>query len=354
MIPRTAFAAAALTAVTVFSLGGPVQYAEACTRIFANDKGDAMLVARSMDWATTTEPVLTAFPRGLVRDGGHAGPMTVFSDNPAHWTSQYGSVVTTIFGIGTADGVNERGLAAHMLYFPPADYGARDSAKPGVQAALWAQYALDNAATVEEALAKLETVQIVKVEIEVHGQKQTGTVHLALEDASGDSAILEYIGGKLVVHNGREFRVMTNAPEYDKQLELLSGKDFANPTMDTQVPGNVNPRDRFQRATYFLSVLTKPTSERAGVAGMFDLIRNVSIPFGAPVNGSTFDTEYRTVSNLTAKRYFFELTTAPNVIWTDLTKLNLAKGARVLTLNPNNIDLSGDVTSHFQPAKAPF
>ena len=226
-----------------------------------------MLVARSMDWATTTEPVLTVFPRGLTRDGGHAGPMTVVTDNPAKWTSEYGSVVTTIFGIGTADGVNERGLAAHMLYFPPADYGPRDEAKPGVQAALWAQYALDNAATVEEALAKLATVSIVKVEIEVHGQKQTGTVHVALEDASGDSAILEYLGGKLVVHHGREFRVMTNAPEYDKQLELLGSKDFANPTMETPVPGNVNPRDRFQRATYFLSVLTKPTSERAGVAG---------------------------------------------------------------------------------------
>jgi hypothetical protein len=77
-------------------------------------------------------------------------------------------------------------------------------------------------------------------------------------------------------------------------------------------------------------------------------------PIRRPVNGSTFDTEYRTVSNLTAKRYFFELTTAPNVIWTDLTKLNLAKGARVLTLDPNNINLSGEVTSQFRPAKAPF
>ncbi len=347
-------AAAAMAAVMALSLAGAASDAHACTRIFANDKGGAMLVARSMDWATTTEPVLTVFPRGLVRDGGHAGPMTVVADNPAHWTSQYGSVVTTIFGIGTADGINERGLAAHMLYFPPADYGPRDAAKPGVQAALWAQYALDNAATVEEALAKLEAVQIVKVVIEVHGQKQTGTVHVALEDASGDSAILEYLDGKLVVHHGREFRVMTNAPEYDKQLELLGERDFANPTMETQVPGNVNPRDRFQRATYFLSVLTKPTSERAGVAGMFGLIRNVSIPFGAPVNGSTFDTEYRTDSNLTDKRYFFELTTAPNVIWTDLAKLNFAAGAPVLTLNPNDIDLSGDVTSQFQPAKAPF
>ena len=146
MIAKTFFTTASLTAVAALSLAA-VQYADACTRIFANDKGDPMLVARSMDWATTTEPVLTVFPRGLARDGGNAGPMTVVADNPAKWTSQYGSVVTTIFGIGTADGVNERGLAAHMLYFPPADYGPRDVAKPGVQAALWAQYALDNAAT---------------------------------------------------------------------------------------------------------------------------------------------------------------------------------------------------------------
>ena len=116
---RTLCSAAALAAAIALPLAGAAQYAEACTRIFANDKGGAMLVARSMDWATTTEPVLTVFPRGLARDGGHAGSMTVVADNPAHWTSQYGSVVTTIFGIGTADGINERGLAGAHALFPP-------------------------------------------------------------------------------------------------------------------------------------------------------------------------------------------------------------------------------------------
>jgi penicillin V acylase-like amidase (Ntn superfamily) len=207
---------------------------------------------------------------------------------------------------------------------------------------------------VEEALAILEKVQVVKIEIERNGQTQRATVHVALEDATGDSAILEYLGGKLVVHHGRQFRVMTNAPTYDEQLKLLSKRNYTNPTMNTQVPGNVNPRDRFQRATYYLAVLTRPQTERAGIAGMFGLIRNVSIPFGAPVNGSTFDTEYRTVSDLTNTRYYFELTTAPNVIWTDLKKLNLNTGAPVMTLNPNSIDLSGDVTAKFEPAAAPF
>ena len=90
---------AAIFAVTAAALllGGAFSSAAACTRIFANDKGDTMLVARSMDWATTTEPMLTVFPRGMARDGGHAGPMAVVADNPAQWTSKYGSVVTTTF-----------------------------------------------------------------------------------------------------------------------------------------------------------------------------------------------------------------------------------------------------------------
>ncbi len=48
----------------------------------------------------------------------------------------------------------------------------------------------DNAATVTEALALLDKVQIVMVEAKGH----KANVHLAIEDASGDSAIIEYIG----------------------------------------------------------------------------------------------------------------------------------------------------------------
>jgi penicillin V acylase-like amidase (Ntn superfamily) len=38
--------------------------------------------------------------------------------------------------MGTADGLNERGLAAHMLYFNECDFNSRNVSKPGVQAGL--------------------------------------------------------------------------------------------------------------------------------------------------------------------------------------------------------------------------
>jgi choloylglycine hydrolase len=51
--------------------------APACTRILSNDNGLDVLVGRTMDWPTTTEPVLTVLPRGLKHNGGKLGPATL-------------------------------------------------------------------------------------------------------------------------------------------------------------------------------------------------------------------------------------------------------------------------------------
>ena len=329
----------------------PLTPASACSRILSNDNGLAVVVARTMDWPESTEPILTVFPRGMKRNGGLMGDATIVTENPAKWTSKYGSLVTTIYGIGTADGFNERGLAAHMLYLNAANFGERDASKPGLQAGLWAQYLLDNAATVAEAVKLHEQVQIVMTETRGH----KANVHLALDDASGDSAIIEFIDGKPVIHHGREYRIMTNDPPYDQQLALLKEQDYSKPSSDLPLPGNVKPTDRFQRAAYYAAMLPKPKNEREAVAGVLAIARNVSVPFGAPYKGfGIYNTEYRTVSDLTNKRFYFELTTSPNVVWADLAKFNLDAGSPVMTLSPDNIDLSGNVSDKFQQAAAPF
>ncbi|HTV39236.1 MAG TPA: linear amide C-N hydrolase [Candidatus Sulfotelmatobacter sp.] len=339
-----------LLAAIFGALFGPLA-ARACTRVLWNENCPAVLVGRTMDWPESTLPVITVFPRGMVRDGGRLGGQVVVPDNPLKWTSKYGSMVTTMYGVGTADGFNERGLGAHVLYFSETDFGPRDTSKPGIQAGLWGQYILDNAATVPEALALLDKVQFVMIEYRGH----QATLHLAIEDASGDSAIVEYINGKCVIHHGRQYRVMTNDPDYAKQLKLLGARDFSNPSRETPLGGNVNPIDRFQRASYFLAVLPKTDSEREGVAGILSIMRNVSVPFGAPYEGlGTYNTEYRTVMDLTGKIYFFELTTSPNVVWADLRRFSLAPGSPVMALHPGDMDLTGNVSKDFKPINAPF
>ncbi len=323
-----------------------------CTRILWNDNKLAIVVGRTLDWPESTEPVLTVFPRGIERDGGQFGSEVVDKENPAKWVSKYGSMIVQVYGVGAVDGFNERGLGMHMLYLRATDFGPRDTRKPGIQMVMLGQYLLDNAATVGEAVALVEGVQPVMVEM--HGFKST--VHFALEDARGDSAVIEYLKGKPVIHHGRQYQIMTNDPTYEEQLALLKKQDFSKPSMDLPIPGNVNAVDRFQRAAYYKAVLQEPKNERAAVAAVLAIARNVSVPFDAPYHDfGVYNTEYRTVMNLTNQRYFFELTDQPNVVWMDLSKFDLTARAPVMALDPHDPELSGNVSGEFRKAeKVPY
>jgi penicillin V acylase-like amidase (Ntn superfamily) len=322
-----------------------------CTRVLWNTNDLAVLVGRSMDWPESTEPLVIAFPRGRDRDGGRLDDVVVVAENPLRWTSRYGSVVASIYGVGTIDGINEKGLAAHGLYLESTDLGSRDVTKPGLQNALWAQYLLDQAATVDEALALMDDIQLILA----HARGFDATIHLALEDASGDSAIIEFAEGRPVVHHGREYTIMTNDPTYDEQLELLAQQDYSKPSSEMPLPGNINAVDRFQRASYYAGMLPAPKNEREAVAGVLAIMRNVSVPFGAPdADFGVYNTEYRTVADTTNRRYFFELSTSANLIWVDLDGLNLDAGAPVLALDPYDYSLIGDVTDRLAPRDIVF
>lgn len=322
--------------------------ASACTRVLWNDAGVPVTVGRSMDWPQSTDPKIWVLPQGIDRQGG-------VPENPAKWTSRYGSVVTSVYDLGAADGFNEKGLAAHLLFLRATDFGPRDPAKPGFLAGLWVQYALDNFTTVAEAVDGLKKVQPVMQEHE--GFK--ATVHLALEDSTGDSAIFEYIDGKLTIHHGRNYTVMTNDPPYDQQLASLKKYNFSNPTAMTPLPGNVNPTDRFVRATYFRNLL-KPTAKATEASSsILAIIRNVSVPFDAPYSSdarfSVYNTEYRTLSDLSNLRYIWEYTRSPNVIWMETKNFNFQKGAPVKWIDPRSPELSGDISAKFAAVpKAPF
>ncbi|BBY90262.1 linear amide C-N hydrolase [Mycolicibacterium tokaiense] len=321
-----------------------------CTRILWNTNDLAVLTARTMDWPESTQPLLVAMPRGRARNGGLLGDQVV-DENPLTWTSRYGSLVTTIYGIGTIDGFNERGLAAHGLYLEATDFGDRDGAKPAVHSGLWVQYLLDQAGTVSEALALMDAIAVVLVNV----RGFDANIHVALEDAGGDSAIIELADGVPMVHHGREFTLMTNDPTYDEQLQLLAAHDFSHPTGVTPLPGNVNAVDRFQRAAYFSALLPEPAGERQAVAAVMAVARNVSVPFGAPYEDfGVYNTEYRTVCDLTNRTYYFELTTSPSVLWAQLDGLDIGAGVPPHGVDPYDETLAGDVTSRFAPVDIRF
>ncbi|TPG35791.1 linear amide C-N hydrolase [Mycolicibacterium hodleri] len=322
-----------------------------CTRVLWNTNDIAVLTGRTMDWPESTEPLIVAFPRGRVRDGGLMLGEVAVADNPLRWTSTYASLATSIYGIGTVDGFNERGFAAHGLYLQSTDVGVRKPEIPGLHIGMWVQYLLDQASSVAEALDLVQGIQLVMVS--AHGFE--ATMHLAIEDAGGDSAILEFAAGELVVHHGRDFTLMTNDPTYAEQMNLLAAQDFSHPTSELALPGNVNAVDRFQRAAYYSALLPKPVDERQAVAGVMAIMRNVSVPFGAPyADFGVYNTEYRSVCDLSNLTYYFELTISPSVIWMELEGLNLDEGAQAQAIDPYDESLTGNVTQRFAPRDVGF
>jgi choloylglycine hydrolase len=243
--------------------------AEACSRFTYETGSNSYIVGRSMDWAEDTRTNLWSFPRGMSRDGG-VGPKSI------KWTSKYGSVVASAYDIATADGMNDAGLVVNLLYLAESDYGdANVSSKPQLSLGAWAQYALDNYATVAEAVAALSKEPFVIVTTPAPNGKP-GTAHLALTDASGDNAVLEYVGGKLVIHHGKQYRVMTNSPTYDQQLAINGYWKEVNGLHS--LPGTARASDRFARLSWFLNASPKESDPRIATATVFSLIRTVSVP----------------------------------------------------------------------------
>jgi penicillin V acylase-like amidase (Ntn superfamily) len=250
--------------------------------------------------------------------------------------------------------MNDAGLGAHMLWLAESDYAERDPARPALAPSIWMQYFLDNFATVADSVRFLEhtPVQLVAQVDPVSGEDIT--VHLVLDDSSGDSATVEYVDGQLRIHHGRSFNVVTNSPPFDEQLENLSRFDGLGD--DALLPGSGEADDRFVRASYYLRWLPEPSSNREAVAELLSVTRNASQPFGttAADRPNIAATIWRTVSDLTSGVYFFESASDPNIVWIQIADLDLSAGAPTLKLDLNGAsDLVGDVTARFAPAE-PF
>lgn len=168
-------------------------------------------------------------------------------NNPVLWKSKYGSVIASAYDICSTDGMNERGLVANLLWLAESSYPKWSGTKPGLTIAAWVQYVLDNYATVSEAVDDLSQEKFEVVSSLMPDGSRFATLHLAISDATGDSAIFEYLGGKLTVHHDRSYQVMTNSPVFDQQLAL--NEYWKNIGGTTFLPGTNRAADRFVRAS---------------------------------------------------------------------------------------------------------
>lgn len=320
--------------------------AEACSRAVYFGKEGQTVTGRTMDWfVSDMDTNLWLYPRGLERNSNTKTPLI--------WKSKYGSVVTTIYEGAAADGMNERGLVANLLYLAESQYepARADDKRPTLSNAAWVQYVLDNYATAAEAVEGLRKEEFRLVPIQAP-TGEPGTVHLSISDASGDSAIFEYIDGKLRIHHGKQYQVMTNSPTFDRQLPLVDyWKEIGGSTF---LPGTNRATDRFARLSYYVNEAKQSADPREAVATVFSLMRNVSVPIGIKIPGkpNIADTLWLTVSDQKNKIYFYQSTNSPSIVWAKLNDLDLKEGSGVRKLQlDGNPDVAGDQTKNFKAAE---
>lgn len=330
----------------------------ACTRVVYLGSENTVLTGRTMDWSQEMQSNLWVFPRGMKRDGA-AGPQSI------SWVSKYGSVIVSGYEAGTADGMNEKSLVANLLYLAESEYGQSKTNLPRLSIAAWAQYVLDNFATVSEVVEGLskEPFQIIAP---VFPNGSPAQLHLAVSDSTGDSAIFEYIKGQLVIHHGKAYQVMTNSPKFDDQLALnaywkaIGGLTF--------LPGTNRASDRFARASFlvgaiptksdpsYIKAIPQASYANQAIASVLGVMRSVSVPLGitTPNQPNIASTLWRTVSDQKNLAYYFDSATSPNTFWVNFSKLDFKEGAPVKKLTASQGEIfNGEVSAQFVPAK-PF
>src|SRR5712691_622018 len=150
-----------------------------CTTVCLLDKQKAV-VAYNYDFHP---------PEGLVlvnkRD---TKKMSSLRRQGATWTARYGSVTFNQFGRDNPmTGINEKGLMVSQMWLDETRYPPADT-RPVIGILEWIQYNLDRHASVAEVLTNAETVRPAS---------RSATIHYLLADATGDTASVEFLDGKL-------------------------------------------------------------------------------------------------------------------------------------------------------------
>lgn len=324
---------------------GSMQQVEACTRAVYIGPDQMVVTGRTMDWKEDLHSNLYVFPRGIQRTGHN-------KEKTLNWTSKYGSVIAAGYDIGTCDGMNEKGLVASLLFLPETIYSLPGDTRPAMGISIWTQYVLDNFATVREAVDELKK-ETFRIDAPRLPNGSESTLHLAITDETGNTAILEYLDGKLSIHEGKEYQVMTNSPRYESQLAI---NDYWKEVGGLQMlPGTNRSSDRFVRASFYIHAIPQTSDAKIAIPSVLSVMRNVSVPFGisTPDKPHISSTRWRTVSDQKNKVYYFESTLTPNLFWLDLKKIDFSPKASIKKLSLANGEIyAGDAVKDLKDSKS--
>lgn len=322
------------------------QSAQACTGIQLVAADGTVVYARTLEFAVDIHSDVIMVPRGYARIGS-----TPDGKEGLKWKVKYASIGANGLGMPLIfDGLNEKGLAIGLFYFPTtAGYLPYSVGDAGKTIAPWemGSWILDNFASVEEVKANASKIVVAEVVFKDWGF--VPPVHFVVHDASGKSIVIEYVGGKLNVHEN-PLGVMTNSPTFDWHMTNL--RNYVNFSLTNVppvqvgpiklvpfgqgsgmlgLPGDFTPPSRFVRAVAFSQSLLPSKTGTDAILQAFHILNNFDLPKGAlredekDSHGNILAdyTVWTSANDLKTKRFYFRTYQNSQIRMVDLTKMNL-------------------------------
>lgn len=320
--------------------------AQACTGITLTAADGNVVRARTMEFNVDLKSSVIVIPRGQARTG------TTPDGKPGlSWKAKYASVGINPMGMPyLVDGLNEKGLSVGLFYFDQsAQFQPYTPADADQTLASWelGSYILDNFATVDEVRKGLADVTVAPVKFDQFNIVLP--VHFVATDTSGKSIVIEYVDGKLNIHDD-EIGVITNNPPFDWHMinlqnyvnlglqnapaQKLGGVDIKGLGQGTGLlgmPGDFTSPSRFVRAAIFSHGIAPSTDANHATFQAFHILNNFDIPKGVVRDGdkdadgniNADYTQWTSANDLTARRFYFRTYEDSTIRVVDLTKQNL-------------------------------
>ena len=333
----------AMVIAVVFGLLN-IDTAAACTGISFVAQDGSPVTGRTMECGT-----FVMDSRYVIVPRGHTQVLqTPSGNNGIKIVTKYGYV-----GIGVlddnlmAEGVNEKGLLGELFYFP--GYGSYEPYDERLNAttltdAEFLTWVLANFATVSDMEKAIHDIHVVP-----YG-KGFGTAHFNLADATGRRVVVEYIDGKLNLHENK-IGVITNAPSFDWHMtnlnsyanvfagnvpprEVVPGvtiKPFGMGAASLGLPGDLTPPSRFVRAAFYVHTARPQATGHKAVLQTFQILNNFDIPVGAEYRSEEVmpnmisATQWTTATDLKALKFYYRTQYNSAIRCIDLKTIDFGK-----------------------------
>ena len=305
-----------LICLCVFSPG-----VNGCTTFFIAD-GNRMVFGRNYDWHTGVGYVMVNKRNVVKKALNFFDPTQV----PAEWISLYGSVTFNQYGREyPMGGMNEAGLVVEVMWLAGTRFPDTDD-RPSLGELPWVQYQLDTSRSVEEVLESDGRIRI---------SADSAPIHFLVSDASGRSAAVEFLNGKMVAATGEilPYSVLAN-DTYADSLRYLKKHEGFGGMLD--IPDTERSLDRFARACSGVAAyMGEKNSDPVDYAfGILDDVRQVQ------------GTMWSIVYDVGNRAVFFKTKTKPALKSLVFSDFDFACGTPVRMINMNT-DRTGDLSPHF-------